>query len=108
MTIEEKSKKILDYCRGRHCSNCVIHHDPLHVCGECAHSRDDEVIERNYQLIYGGEKSNKIKKKMKLPKKKQYEELANDAMVFYQSFIEVGFSEKQAWEILKISINKGK
>ena len=52
MTLEEKQEAIINYCRGRACSNCPL----FHLKETCAD--DLTVIDRNYEIIFGSEEEN--------------------------------------------------
>ncbi len=56
MTIEEKRKRLEEYCKDRECCECC----PLEYC-ECEerYGKDatPEVIERNYEMVFGNEEN---------------------------------------------------
>lgn len=58
MTIDEKNKKIENYCTGRSCYHCLLKNYPFHKLGHCYGTlATDAEVEHNYEIIFSKEEN---------------------------------------------------
>ena len=57
MTIEEKSKKIEEFCKNHNCKDCPINDSKTNTCYSIFSERDELDVERNYEILFGSNDS---------------------------------------------------